>query len=382
LVKLALLAALAGMASAVAPTAGASSASDAARTTGSLSAALRTKIDALVQQEMTESNVPGVAIGVWRNGRKYVHAFGVADIATGKPFDAGDRVRIASITKTFTGTAVLRLVDQKKLSLDDRLSEYVDGVPNGDEITVRQLLDMTAGVYDYTMDDQFNAALTADPTIAFTTADLMAILARHEPAFAPGTSWSYSDSNYALLGLVIEEVTGKPAGTVITELTVDPLGLHGTSYPTTTAIPDPHPVGYLFAPPGTALRDVTPLNPGIAGPAGAMISTLPDLRVWAREVADGSLLRPATQRARLDLVDTKLSQALDVGYGLGVFGINGFLGHNGAIYGYNTAAFSLPNRDATIVVVSNASTNFEGIGLDTFVKMAQLTFPKQFAKSN
>ena len=112
-----------------------------------------------------------------------------------------------------------------------------------------------------------------------------------------------------------------------------------------------------------------------------MISTLPELRTSSREVADGSLLKPATQKARLQLVDTGLSPTFDIGYGLGVMGWNGFLGHNGAIYGYNSAMFSLPKQDATIVVVSNASNNFEGIATDVFVEVGNLVFPKQFATS-
>ena len=343
----------------------------------------RAEIDEIVEQTMQQYNVPGFAVGVWRNGKQYVAEYGVADLADDRPFVATDHVRIASNTKTYTGTAVLQLVDQKKLALDDTLSEYVSGVPNGDQITVEQLLNMTAGTYDYTQDDAFNAELTADPTMEFTTEDLMAILARHDAAFAPGTSWMYSDTNYAMLGLIVEEVTGRPIGEVITEEIVDRLELRRTSYPTSTEVPNPRAVGYLWSPtPGSELRDVTPFNPDVAGAAGAMISTLPELETWSREVADGTLLKPATQRARLQFVDTGLSPNWDIGYGLGAMSWNGFVGHNGAIYGYNSAMFSLPKKDATIIVVSNASNNFEGMATDVFVQVAEVVFPKQFPTSN
>ena len=137
--------------------------------------------------------------------------------------------------------------------------------------------------------------------MAWSDAQTLEVIARHDPLFAPGAELSYCDSNYALIGMIIEKVTGKPAGEVITSEVIGKLALPGTSYPTTTTIPDPHPTGYVppvtdpnapfdnaAAPPAI----VTELNPAVPATAGAMISTLDDLRVWGGELAAGTLLTP------------------------------------------------------------------------------------------
>ena len=114
------------------------------------------KLALTIRNNMTDSRLPGAAVGVWIPGRgSYMRAFGIVNRTTGRPAKTTDHVRIASITKTFAATAIPQLVDDGRLSLDDHLSQYVPGVPNGNSITVRQLLDMTSGIYDYTADEQF-----------------------------------------------------------------------------------------------------------------------------------------------------------------------------------------------------------------------------------
>jgi D-alanyl-D-alanine carboxypeptidase len=263
----------------------------------------RAAIEQIVQGQMAAGNVPGTAVGVWVPQRgAFVRAYGRSDLRTSAPFLLTDHVRMASITKTFTATEILRLVDRKLLSLDsDRLNQFVPGVPYADQITVRQLLNMTAGVFDYTTDPAFTAQFDANPLMSFTPQDFLAIINKpgNNPAFAPGTPGKsqYSDSNYFLLGLIIEKVTHQPLEMVLDEDVVERARLDHTSYPTTPTIPRPLARGYV--PIGSGLRDVTAVNPGVAGGAGAMISTLPDLRVWAHVLATGTLLSPETQRQRL-----------------------------------------------------------------------------------
>jgi len=334
-------------------------------------------LDEIVKTGMAASDTPGMAAGVWIPGRgRYVKVFGVADTTTGRPFRLKDHVRIASITKSLTATAVLQLVDRGRLRLGDTLSSYVRGIPNGRTITVRHLLNMTAGVYDYTMDDAFGRAFDRDPLMAFGPRDAIRIVKRHEPSFAPGEGVSYSDSNYVLLGLVVQRVTDRSLGRVIRHRILKPLGMSHTSYPTGSAMPDPHAGGYIEAPDGS-LRDVTRVNPGVASGAGAMISTLGDLRIWARALAKGTLLSRETHRKQLRTVPFP-GQVLDVGYGLGVLDINDFIGHNGAIYGYGSAMFYLPRANATIVVEGNLSSNFSGIPTSVFYGIANYLFPRQF----
>ena len=340
----------------------------------------RTALTTIVKKGMAAQRLPGVSVGVWIPGRgQWTRSFGKANRRTGRPFRASDHVRIASISKSFTATAVLQLVDAGKLSLDDHLEAFVPGIPNGNVITVRQLLGMTTGIYDYTVDKQFGRDFARNPLMAFTPQSAIDIVLRHKPDFAPGAKVAYADTNYVLLGLIVEKVTGRPLADVIKTGILDPLGLRHTSYPSTPAIPTPYARGYYAGDDGKgALRDYTRINPGVAGAAGAMISTLGDLRIWARALATGNLLKPATQAERVKLGTLHVPGPLKVGYGLGVFGINGFIGHNGAIYGYSTAMFYLPKARATIVVEGNKATNFSSETTDLFVQMAVQLFPAQF----
>jgi D-alanyl-D-alanine carboxypeptidase len=340
-------------------------------------AATAAALTSIVQQGMTDSHSPGLVVGIWVPGQgTYVRSFGTSDTATGAPMSRRDHFRIASITKTFVSTAILRLKDQGQLSLDAPLSQFVAGVPNGDRISIAQLLDMTAGVYDFTGDDAFLKAYTEDPELPFATSDFLAIIHRHDPLFAPGARAQYDDSNYFLLGLVAEAVTQQPLARVIQDEVLDPLGMSETSYPTTPAMPSPFTRGYVSESDGS-LRDVTTSNPAVAGGAGAMISTLHDQKIWARALATGALLEPSTQELRLQ---TRVLQSgpVTVSYGMGIANINGFIGHNGGIFGYSTATFYLPSHDATLVVLGNNNDLFSAPTLDMLLKLGFALFPEQF----
>jgi len=261
--------------------------------------------------------------------------------------------------------------------LDDTLGRYIGGVPNGDRITLRQVLGMSAGIYDFTSDEKFTADLAANPLMRFTTADFFAILHRHPPAYEPGAQVVYSDSNYFLLTLLAEKVTGRTLGELVQRWDVAPLHLSGTSYPTTPAMPRPFAVGYL---PGDPITEVA-IRPEVSRGAGAMISTVDDLAAWARALAKGTLLSRKTQAERLAVKPlTGVQSPLTIGYGLGAFEIQGYIGHNGAIVGYSSVAFYRPDIDTTIAVVGNRSSNFSTPTTDVFVAVAKRLNPDLFPK--
>ncbi|MGR4883261.1 serine hydrolase domain-containing protein [Streptomyces sp. LARHCF249] len=325
-----------------------------------LTPAVAAKLDAAIQRVLREAQVPGVIVGLWAPGKgSYVRTFGVADKATGSPMETDFNIRIGSETKTFTVTALLELVDQGKLALDDTIGKYVSGVPNGDRITLRELAGMRSGLFNYSLDADFGKALTAGPTRPFTPQQLLDYSFKHPVQFEPNAKWQYSNTNLILLGLVVEKVGGKPIQEFIRQEVLEPAGLRKTVFPTDAHFPDPHPRGYTDdTTSGGKIVDATDWDPSWAWAAGAMISDLMDLRSWARTLATGTLLKPETQAERLKT--TSINGIPGAGYGLGIFNIQGWIGHNGSLPGYETLTVYLPEAQATMVVLLNTDVLHDG----------------------
>ena len=341
---------------------------------GQFSPGIRARLAAALAAAMTADKAPGAIAGVWQGGRAWTAARGVGDLATGAPMSLADHFRIASNTKAVVATAVLRLADQGRLCLNNPVSDYVAGVPGGQHITITELLQHTSGLADY-YTDAFQAAVFAHPTRRWATGTLLALGYARSPLFPPGTAWSYSNTGYLLLGQVIQDVTGQPLAAALRQLIFAPLGLRATSFPATPQLPAPHPRGYVTETPGGALTDITTLSPTIAGAAGAIISTLGDLRRLATAIGDGALLTPATQRLRLRTVP--IGAAPYIGYGLGLIVLNDFYGHDGEIPGFISAMLSSPARHATIVVMLNNSTAGGDAALTLAAQLAKIIVPAE-----
>ena len=286
-----------------------------------------------------------------------LRAYGTADTA-GAPVTPDLHYRIASVTKTFTADAVLRLVDEGKVALTDPISRYVADIPNGDAITVRDLLGMRSGAYDFADDKAFFERYSAEPTLPWTDDDSLAIMRAHAAEFTPPNQKTvYNNSNYVLLGYVITKASGQPAPQYITGL-VRELGLANTSYPSGDALPEPYLRGYLAdgttPPPPGGYRDVTASNPAVAGTAGAMVSTVPDMLRYAAQLGTGAGLAPATAGQRQSWTPLTTS-GVRLQYGLGVTQLGDWVGHDGSIFGYSNMVFYLPSEQAAVVVASNAA---------------------------
>ena len=333
-------------------------------------------IDAVVENVMATQRVPGMNLAVRAPGGSYRRSYGVADISTRAPMAPRYTFRMASISKTFTGIAVLRLVDRGKLRLSDKLAEYVTGVDNGRQITIRQLLGMTGGIYDFTRDERFNAAFSANPLYpAWRPRDVLQILRRHRPDFRPGRMVSYSDSNYVLLGMIIEKITGAPVKRTIDRLARG-AGLRRTTFPTVARLRSPFAHGYYAGDEGDQpLADYTLVNPDVPWTAGNMTTTVGDLQRWAVALGTGRLISKRLFRAQRRFRPIANPGGPKVGYGLGLFHIGDWIGHNGAIYGFNTVMFYLPSKRATIVISGNKSTNFSSETLDIFLPIAENLYP-------
>ncbi|WP_236076019.1 serine hydrolase domain-containing protein [Streptomyces coffeae] len=332
-------------------------------------AAVRTAVRALV----ADGAAPGAAVLV-RDGRNTrFTAAGVADIRTGRRIRRNDHFRAGSLTKTVIAATTLRLAAQGRLRLDDRVARHLPGLVagqgnDGRRITLRQLLNHTSGLYDYTADPELARQLNAADTRTRTPASLVRTAVSHRPYFRPGSGWRYSNTNYVLLGMVIERVTGRPYAEAARRLGLRPLALDATTFPgTRSTLPAPH--GRAYSGEDGARRDVTDLNPSAAGAAGEMVSTLDDLT----RLVSGLQRGRATDRAGLRAMrDTSASHGR---YGMGLFPVRlpcgvRLWGHNGEITGSYALAVSTPDGRRSLAYRLNSGARPSAAAESALLKAA------------
>ncbi len=322
-------------------------------------------------QQLVTDGVPG-AIALQRQGTVTARtAAGVANVATGEPMSPDDQYRAGSITKSFVSTVVLQMEAERRLSLNDSVQKWLPGVvPNGANIEIRQLLNHTSGIADY-VDLDFIQQLLHDPLRQYTPNQLVALAVAKPPLFPPGTGWSYSNTDYILLGMIIAAVDGAnipPAQSLIppTEVLariIAPLGLAHTSWPVTDPqLHGQYTHGYWINAPAflnlPPIYDMTVQSPTWAWSAGAIVSTVGDLARFHSALFAGQLLPPAQQQELLDLVPTG-HPGLE--YGAGVFRLQTpcgpALGHDGdAAAGYAISLTS-PDGSRQLELFSNEDDN-------------------------
>jgi D-alanyl-D-alanine carboxypeptidase len=286
-------------------------------------------------------------------------ASGFANLNPKVRLQATDRYRVASVTKTFVSTFVLQLAAEGKLSLADPVERWLPGiVPNGGVITLRELLNHTSGLFNYDQDDAWESARIADPGREWSPQELVAIATSHSPTFPPGTSWSYSNTNYILLGLVVQAVTGKTLAQELQDRLIEPLGLGSTSFPTGTAIEGRYAHGYLVGrpplpiPAGTLFDVSTILSPSAWG-AGQIISNADDVTRFFDALLTGRLL-PAAQLAAMK------TEVVPYRYGLGLriahTRCGKAFGHDGDMPGYRTIVWATANGRRVAAIMVNIET--------------------------
>jgi len=272
------------------------------------------------------------------------------------------------------------------------------GVPNGDNITIAQLLEMRSGLYNYTNTPEVSESLDHDPTKAWSPAEVLAIAFAHPPDFPPGTAYEYCNTNYALLGLVAEKLDGKPLADCFQERLFVPLGLKNTLLPASTsnALPDPYSHGYMYGGSAFALTDkpyppelqaaaragtlkptdYTAQNSSYASAAGGVISTANDLATWIQALVGGRVLNADTQRRWLDSPkpeDPKKPNGQKYGYGISQFswGPNTIYFHGGELPGFNSKISFDPTNQLTLIIWTNLTVSLDGqqTANTLFVKM-------------
>ncbi len=318
-------------------------------------AAVQSRIIAAVEKDRRvyggRTPIPGVLVGVWdRNGASFVRAFGYADLATKRALTAADHFRIGSNTKTFVVAVILQLAKEKKLSLDEPVSRFRLGlnIPSADKITVRDLCNMRSGLFEAFNTPQF-ARLNMTVPNNFNSRMLVAWAAKQKPYFGPGKGYHYSNTNYLLLGLIIEHITKDTVGNQIRRRLLQPFGLAQTSYPKTQAMPDPWTHGYELDKTRN-WKDVSNTIPVVfMGSAGEMISDAMDIKRWMPLFATGKTGVPGGYRPA-----TECKQFLgNTAFGLGLTCSGGWYGYTGALPGYNTADYYNPATGMTIVAWIN-----------------------------
>lgn len=347
-----------GAAGCAAPTPAATTSPTASATEASIPAETAAALQAALDDTRDEGGFPGVVARVVTADGVWTGASGTSAPGGDAAPEPDDHTRVGSLTKTITATILLQLVGEGLVSLEDPISQYVADSPNG-TATLRQLADMTSGIPSYSLDPTWQAAYFGDPSAVFTTQQLLDYAKELPPAGAPGEVWQYSNTNYVLLGMVIEDVLGQPLEEVYEERIFEPLGMDDSVFPASSAaIAEPHLVGITAQnQPAGQTVDATDWNPSFTKAAGEVISTLDDLTLWAHALFTGEdVLTPELQQLRRDsILSSPLPNDAQSGYGIG-WGKrpDGYWGHSGTIPGFTTSLFHSYDDETTIIVVVNS----------------------------
>jgi D-alanyl-D-alanine carboxypeptidase len=342
----------------------------------------------VVENAANKLQVPGALVLLQTRQGTFTAKVGTTELGTSSPPQTDTHFRIASNTKTMTAALILLLAQDGKLTLDDPISAYVRDVPNGDAITLADLLAMRSGLYCYTFAPELSAQLDADPARAWTPAQVLAIAFAHPPTAPPGTTYEYCNTNYALLGLVAEKAGGAALAGQFDRRLFGPRGMHDTALPAAgdTSLPDPYSHGYMFGKTLYALADepypadleaaaragtlrpidYTRQNPSYASAAGGVISTADDLAIWMRALVTGSVFDDDfAQRWRDSLrpEDPDHPDGKQYGYGISFqrFGPHAAMYyHGGEIPGFNSFIGFDPDNDVALVIWTNLTLSPEG----------------------
>lgn len=326
------------------------------------------KIDSLLTFLNTNNKFMGELSIIEKGKMVFNKAYGFADVESGKKLDVNTKLKIGSITKTFTATMIMQLVDEKKLTLETKLSKFYPKIPNADKITIHHLLHHRTGIPDF---------LNDDPTVGeFIYAenkkeDLVKRIENYTSAFEPNSQHKYSNSNYNLLGYIIEDITKKSFSENLNTRIVKKIGLKNTSFPTKIDITKNE--GYSFAYDGKTWEKTPEWSSNLAFSAGAMSSTTNDLNLFLEALLEGKL----TSKSSLEQM-----KSMEDYYGKGLiiapFEERKFYGHTGGIENFRAAAGYNPDDKtgfAIIVNGDNYSRNDIMIGVLSLFYGKEYTFP-------
>jgi D-alanyl-D-alanine carboxypeptidase len=315
----------------------------------------------MVQRWRDRAGVPAVTLAVDAPGRPVVLTASGTGLRDGGPEITVDaQFRVASITKVFVATVVLQLAEEGRLRLDDPLARYMPSFPGADRITLRQLLNHTSGVPDFELADHFGEGLLAHRQRRWRTDEILALAAKARPDFAPGSHYRYSNTGYVLLGEVIGAVTGSSWAAEVRRRIIDPLHLEHTYVAGAEPVPGGVLPGYFDTDNDGDEENIETGRPWPAqetaeGAAGAIVSTAGDLAVFGGALFRGRLLAAPSLR---QMLTEGPHHPRNSNYGLGVEISRPdyrttVSGHGGALPGFRSTLWYVPQRDTVIVVLTN-----------------------------
>jgi D-alanyl-D-alanine carboxypeptidase len=307
---------------------------------------LEDELQRTLEESVYVENAPGGTLAVVTPELgTWIGATGYADLGAGLAMAPSDRFGIGSITKTFTSAVLLQLAEEGKVSLDEPLATHYPDFPRAEELHLRHLLTHTSGIYDFAYDPD----VLAGHDRVWDPEELVAIAAVQPPAFAPGEQYDYSNTNFILLGLVIEDITGETWAHEVRTRLLDPLGLADTFVASDEEVPGAAH-GYFGSDDWTL--DISPTT-GWA--AGAMVSNAPDLLRWSDALLYGDVLSEASREAMRTPVTLNDGSTRLYGLGLDLVGseYGTRIGHGGDAIIYRASMYHLPEENVTIVALVN-----------------------------
>jgi D-alanyl-D-alanine carboxypeptidase len=329
---------------------------------GTLDEATARKLQTVLDEEVNLQKVPGFQSFVrTSDGKTWSGTSGTTDLARKNLMQRDDVIRIGSTTKTFTAVLVLKLVEDGHLSLDDSIAKWFPTIPNAEAITIRQLLNHSSGIPEIIQKGLMKSII---PSTYWTRDELVQLIAQDKPLFTPGSQFSYSNSNFILLGFIVEDVTGKTMLQLLHEQILDPLNLANTYFIPYEPAPVSLVIGFdrdLAKIPG--MLEISPGNTSwatLAFSSGAIASTADDLGIFFDNLFAGKLLSPSIMKEMTTFIPASnpgLEAQTGSGLGLMRLEVNGqeLIGHVGEFMGSSSIAMYAPNQGYTIVVTCNLS---------------------------
>jgi CubicO group peptidase (beta-lactamase class C family) len=320
------------------------------------------RVNTLVERLKLRPEFVGLSIAVARGDHVILdHGYGMADLEWKQPATAATPFRIGSLTKQFTAAAIMKLVEQGKLGLDDPLSKYVPEFETGGRtVTIRQLLNHTSGIPNYTAQPGYPQKFAP---LLLSDAEVLQLVAGKPFDFEPGKGWRYSNTNYYLLGMIVAKLGGRTYGDVLQAQLFGPLGLSHTRFGSEAAIIPGRAQGYVFDPTIPGFINDVPLNMTQPGGAGSLISTAGDLVRWQIALTNGRAVSPASYQAMITSTAPIAGGAGGAyGFGLVIDQLDGQprITHTGGINGFSSSLTWLPNSQLRTAVISNS----EGLPAD------------------